>query len=104
MTAVSRALVVENKWRAQRYGVHGTFVTEEGAVTVAEMLERVIEETAADAEALGCTEEIGHCRKIVGDGTSADAQLAVFQEQRGRASRKEALQAVADWIVGATLR
>jgi glutamate---cysteine ligase / carboxylate-amine ligase len=104
MTAVSRALVVENKWRAQRYGIHGTFVTEEGAVTVAEMLERVIEETAADAEALGCTEEIAHCRKIVGDGTSADAQLAVFQEQRGRASRKEALQAVTDWIVGATLR
>jgi carboxylate-amine ligase len=104
MTAVSRALVVENKWRAQRYGIHGTFVTEEGAVTVAELLERVIEETAADAEALGCAEEIAHCRKIVGDGTSADAQLAVFQEQRGRASRKEALQAVADWIVGATLR
>jgi len=45
MTAVSRALVVENKWRAQRYGVHGTFVTEEGAVTIGEMLERVLEET-----------------------------------------------------------
>jgi glutamate---cysteine ligase / carboxylate-amine ligase len=104
MTPVSRALVVENKWRAQRYGIHGTFVTEEGAVTVAEMLERVIEETAADAQGLGCAEEIAHCRKIVGDGTSADAQLAVFQEQRGHASRKEALQAVAEWIVGATLR
>ena len=55
MNAVSRAIVVENKWRAQRYGVHGTFVAEEGAVTVAEMLDRVIEETAADADALGCT-------------------------------------------------
>src|SRR5262247_1538783 len=104
MTAVSRALVVENKWRAQRYGVHGTFVTEEGAVTVAEMLERVIEETAADAQALGCAEEIAHCRKIVGDGTSADAQLAVFQEQRGHKNRKDALQAVSDWIAGATLQ
>jgi carboxylate-amine ligase len=68
------------------------------------MLERVIEETAADAEALGCAEEIAHCRRIVDDGTSADAQLAVFQEQRGHTSRKEALQAVTDWIVGATLR
>ncbi len=28
--AVKRAIVVENKWRAQRYGVHGTFVTERG--------------------------------------------------------------------------
>jgi carboxylate-amine ligase len=83
--------------------VHGTFVTEEGAVTVGEMLERVIEETAPDAEALGCAEEIAHCRKIVGGGTSADAQLAVFTEQRERTSRKEALQAVTDWIAGATL-
>ena len=40
LDAVTRAIVVENKWRAQRYGVHGTFVTEEGAVTVAEMLDR----------------------------------------------------------------
>ena len=88
-----------NPWRN-----HGTFVTEEGAVTVGEMLERVIEETAADAEALGCAEEIAHCRKIVGGGTSADTQLAVFKEERERSNRKEALQAVTDWIVGATLR
>ena len=26
LNAVTRAIVVENKWRAQRYGVHGTFV------------------------------------------------------------------------------
>ena len=30
MNAVSRAIVVENKWRAQRYGVHGTFVNIDG--------------------------------------------------------------------------
>src|SRR4029077_7012121 len=41
LNAVSRAIVVENKWRAQRYGVHGTFVTDEGAVTVPEMLDRL---------------------------------------------------------------
>src|SRR3954469_2071202 len=28
LDAVGRAIVIENKWRAQRYGVHGTFVTE----------------------------------------------------------------------------
>jgi len=28
----------------------------------------------------------------------------VFQEERGRSSRKEALQAVTDWSVGATMR
>ena len=38
LNAVSRAIVVENKWRAQRYGVHGTFVDigGEGAITVTE--------------------------------------------------------------------
>src|SRR4051794_4103001 len=35
LDAVQRALIVENKWRAQRYGVQGTFVTEKGAVPVA---------------------------------------------------------------------
>src|SRR5262249_17270458 len=78
LDAVARAIIVENKWQAQRYGVHATFAAEDGAVTVAEMLERVICDTAADAAALGCTAEIDRCRAIVGAGTSADAQLAVF--------------------------
>jgi carboxylate-amine ligase len=30
MNAVSRAIIVENKWRAQRYGVHGTFAAYRG--------------------------------------------------------------------------
>ena len=30
LDAVARAIVVENKWRAQRYGVHGTFVSRGG--------------------------------------------------------------------------
>src|SRR5262249_31959325 len=62
LDAVKRAIVVENKWRAQRYGVHGTFATEEGAVTVGEMLEQVVEEMAADIEALGCAAEIRRCQ------------------------------------------
>ena len=82
--------MVENKWRAQRYGVHGTFVAEEGAVTVAEMLDRVVEDTAADAEALGCAAEIRRCRAIVGSGTSADAQLAVFEAHSGGKAAKRA--------------
>jgi carboxylate-amine ligase len=104
LNPVSRAIVVENKWRAQRYGVHGTFVTEEGAVTVAEMLDRVVEDTAKDAEALGCIAEIRRCLAIVGSGTSADAQLAVFEAHNGGESREAALRAVTDWIAAATLQ
>src|SRR5882672_1841163 len=52
LNAVQRAIIVENKWQAQRHGVHATFATEDGAVTVGEMLERVICDTAPDAAAL----------------------------------------------------
>ena len=104
LDAVARAIIVENKWRAQRYGVHGTFVTEQGAVTVAEMLERVMAETAADAAALGCSAEIKRCRAIVDAGTSADAQLAVFEAQSKGGSRDAALRAVIEWIAAATLQ
>ena len=81
---IQRAIVVENKWRAQRYGVSGTFVSLDGAVTVADMLERAIEESAADAAALGCAEEIRRCRAIAAAGTSADVQLAVFDAHKAR--------------------
>jgi glutamate---cysteine ligase / carboxylate-amine ligase len=104
LDAVQRALVVENKWRAQRYGVHGTFVTQQGALPVAEMLERVIEDTAADTAALGCAAEIDRCRAIVGSGTSADVQLAVYEAHCSSESRDTALRAVTDWIAAATLQ
>ncbi len=106
LTPVMRALVVENKWRAQRYGVNGTFVSEtgSGAVTVGEMLAQILEEVAEDAEALNCTAEIGRCRAIVGAGTSADAQLAIFDAHRELRSPMGALNAVTDWIAAATLQ
>src|SRR5215471_9079965 len=97
LNAVTRAIVVENKWRAQRYGVHGTFVTEDGAITVVEMLDRVAEETAADAEALDCTKQIERCRTIVRKGTSADAQLAVFDAHDTSHDHDAALRAVSKW-------
>jgi carboxylate-amine ligase len=107
LTPVTRAIIVENKWRAQRYGVHGTFVTIDGtgAISVGEFLDQVIEELAGDAEDLGCTSELSRCRAIVGAGTSADAQLAVFDAQRQQsASREIALGAVTDWIAAATMQ
>jgi carboxylate-amine ligase len=100
---VGRAIAVENKWRAQRYGVTGTFVTRDGATAVSDFLDRAIEDTAADAEALGCTDEIRRCRAIAGAGTSADAQLAVF-EASNTGPREVALRAVTEWIARATLQ
>ena len=104
LNAVQRAIAVENKWQAQRRGVHATFVTEDGAQSVAEMLVRVIDDTAADAAALGCSAEIDRCRVIVESGTSADAQLTVFALHKQSGSRDAALRKVIDWIAAATLQ
>jgi carboxylate-amine ligase len=108
MGPVNRALVVENKWRAQRYGIHGTFVDvvgdRAGALSVADALERAISEVSSDAEELGCLAELVHCRTIVGRGTSADGQLAVFDEARERfGDQDQALRAVTQWIAATTL-
>ena len=69
------------------------------------MLDQVIEDAERDAVALGCLDEVNHCRTIVGSGTSADTQLAVFERAQGRSEgRAEALRAVTDWIAEATLQ
>jgi len=106
MTPVTRALVVENKWRAQRYGIHGTFADEkgDGAVRVAEMLESVLEDVMPHARELGCATEVAHCRSIVAGGTSADAQLAVFEKHERKEGCARALDAVTDWLTQATLQ
>jgi len=99
---VDRAIAIENKWRAQRYGVQGTFVTRSGPMTVGGFLDRVLELTAAETEALGCREQLEHCRAIVVEGTSADAQLRVFAENQ-RNGQATALHKVTRWIRDATL-
>ena len=101
LNVTSRALAVENKWRAQRYGIHGSFVTESGSIAVADFLEEVLRMTAEDARALEC-DEAANCRHIVERGTSADAQLATFHAQASRGT-EAALDAVVSWIRQNTL-
>jgi glutamate---cysteine ligase / carboxylate-amine ligase len=103
LDSVARAVAVENKWRAQRYGVHGTLVGPNGAITVAEIIDQVIEETEEDAATLGCGAELERCRAIAGAGTSADAQLAVFHARGKTEGHAAALQAVNHWLAAATL-
>ncbi len=102
LDVVDRAIAVENKWRAQRYGVQGTFVTRSGGIHVGEMLDRILDLVAPDAEALGCAEQVGNCRAIVVEGTSADAQLRIFTENKHEGA-EIALHKVTRWIRDATL-
>lgn len=103
MNAISRAIVLENKWRAQRYGVRGTFARLEGdgPITIAEMLEHVIAEVSPDAEALGCLDAVLHCRRIVTQGTSADRQIDIFEQHVG--NPEHALRQVSEWLIETTV-
>jgi carboxylate-amine ligase len=102
LDVVDRSIAVENKWRAQRYGAQGTFVTRSGGIAVGEMLDRVLEQIAADADALACADQVEHCRAIIAEGTSADAQLRIFTENEHEGA-DIALHKVTRWIRDATL-
>ncbi len=99
--AVTRAVTAENIWRAQRYGIHAGLVHEASASMkpVGEALEEAIALVEQDAAALGCVAELHSLREIMTRGTSADAQLAVFEEARSRLRQTQAgLAAVVDWL------
>jgi glutamate---cysteine ligase / carboxylate-amine ligase len=100
-TGASRAINDENSWRAQRYGIHGSFVDEasRSAKPVGQVLEETLDLVAGDAQALGCEREIDLCRWIIARGTSADHQLTLYTEGLGRGlSSRDALAAVVDWL------
>ena len=107
LTGASRALVSENLWRAQRDGVHASFLDEERGIVVplATHLDAIVADIAEDADALDCAPEIGRARVIARAGASADFQLAAFASaQKETADTNSALAAVVDWIAGTTAK
>ena len=106
LTGASRAIAVENKWRAQRYGIHGSFVDEKKccAIGVADALEEVIALVAEDALALDCLPQVEAARQILMRGTSADQQLSIYRYVRSQGgARSSALGKVVDWLSSATV-
>jgi carboxylate-amine ligase len=107
LTPVDYALASENKWRAQRYGIHGSFVdrVQGRAVPVSEATRTLLDMISEDAKALGCDQALKQIRRILEDGTSADAQITVFAEAEERTkSRGEALKAVKNWLVETSIQ
>lgn len=105
-TGASRAINDENSWRAQRYGIHGSFVDEKSgsAKPVRQILDEVLDMVADDARALGCEREIDLTRWIIARGTSADQQLTLYTEALGRGlSSRDALVGVVDWLSAETI-
>jgi carboxylate-amine ligase len=102
----SRFLIEENRWLAQRHGVQGKLVDfgRGELVPMTELIEELIDLLYEDARELGCEDELAHLRNIGEQGTSADRQLAHYQERINQgATPKEALRDVVDFLVAETV-
>lgn len=100
-------LIMENRWRAQRYGVTNGLIDfgKSELVPFRDLLDEILALIREDAEALNCRVEVEHTRLIVERGTSAERQVAAY-EAAIAAGRKdsEALQAVVDLLIEETVR
>ncbi len=102
LTAASGAIALENKWRAQRYGIQMSFIDEQRkqAVPFKDAIEDLIELVWQDAEELGCLHEVLSVREILNRGTSAERQVHLYHEARKTGwTKQQALDAVVDWLV-----
>ncbi|KPH82832.1 carboxylate-amine ligase [Bosea vaviloviae] len=105
LTAASRGVATENLWRAQRYGIHGGLIDADSRSmrSVPSLVDDLVLQLAEDSAALGCEADLAACRRIASDGTSADVQLAVYEEARTRdGGQPGGLAAVVDWIASET--
>ncbi len=95
----SRALLMENKWRAVRYGLDGKLIDfgKEEEVDARLLIDEYLFFVDDVLDELGCRKEIEYIRKIASEGTGADRQLKVFEETGD-------LKAVVDYIVAETER
>jgi carboxylate-amine ligase len=102
---VGRAITAENKWRAQRYGLGATFIDPISRTPIAakQWLAEVRALTAEDAKALDCSDSIAHFDRIVSEGTSADRQVALYNNAMANGGQRlTALKKVVDWLAKET--
>ena len=92
-----RLLIMENKWRAVRYGIHGKLIDFGRRVEVPfrELMDEYLELIDPVLDELGSRKEIDHIRHILEHGTGADRQLQVWNDTGD-------LKAVVDYIIQET--
>jgi len=78
----SRALIMENKWRAARYGISGKLIDfgKECEVSERDLVLEYLEFVDDVVDELDSREEVAYVHSILQHGTGADRQLRVFQE------------------------
>jgi glutamate---cysteine ligase / carboxylate-amine ligase len=77
-----RALIMENKWRASRYGLDGKLIDfgKQIEVPLRDLIHEYMEFVDDVLDDLDCREELSYIFRILEMGTGADRQLRVLQE------------------------
>ena len=105
-SAITRRVIDENRWRAKRFGLGARFIDETSgvAVPVADALAWLRTACAEDADAFACAPELATFDRLLAEGTSADRQLAIFDQacEQGE-SPTRAFTAVLDWLLATTI-
>jgi carboxylate-amine ligase len=78
----SRSLIMENKWRAARYGLEGKLIDfgKQQEVPVRQLIGEIREFVSDVVEELGSQQEIAYIDRILEEGSGADRQLRVYHE------------------------
>ena len=92
-----RALIMENKWRAARYGLDGKLIDfgKRIEVPMRQLLEEYLDFIDDVVDELGSRSEINYLRRLMDEGTGADRQLRIWRETGD-------LTKVVDYIVSET--
>jgi len=92
-----RALIMENKWRASRWGIDGKLIDfgKQIEVPVRDLILEYLQFVDDVADELGSREELNYILHILEMGTGADRQLRVFRQTND-------LKAVVDYIIEET--
>ena len=77
-----RALIMENKWRAVRYGLDGKIIDfgKQQEVPVRDLIYEYLNFVDDVVDELNSREEINYIHRILEHGTGADRQLRIYQE------------------------
>src|SRR3989442_11889139 len=92
-----RALIMENKWRAARYGLDGKLIDfgKQKEVPVRDLIHEYLDFIEDVVDELDSREELNYLRQILEMGSGADRQLRVFEETGD-------LKKVVDYIIKET--
>ena len=92
-------IIAENVWLAQRYGVLAFLgdTMNGGRIDIADNVARLVDDLSADAQALGCENELHHTLDIIREGAGADRQIDCYRlTLLDGATTEEALCSVVD--------